>query len=221
MTAAAGEGQIAAVRAVVDAEHHQRLADFATAINRLAAEAEEEARLAHQHGSSATLKAIAVGEALARAKAHVRHGEFEDWVLTNTCIKSKRTAQAYMQLARKVQELPGDEAQRIALLPVGQALKAIASRAEPAPVRRLEHRPRGYRPPSRVAADAVVRTIRSSVNALNASARLVDRGAEVKGRDLEVIRQRVNKVLALVDKLQAGAAGPEGTDTASELEVAA
>jgi Protein of unknown function (DUF3102) len=44
--------------------------------------------------------AIQAGSLLLEAKKHVRHGSFTEWVATH-CTFSERTAQLYMQLARK------------------------------------------------------------------------------------------------------------------------
>jgi ParB family chromosome partitioning protein len=64
------------------------------------------------------------------AKKSVPHGGWEAWV-RDSCGFSERTAQGYMRLAR----LAPEEAQRVALLSLRDALKALAEpKSEPAPL---------------------------------------------------------------------------------------
>ena len=79
---------------------------------------------------TATQHAIKCGALLAEAKSGLSHGQWLPWLKEN-CELSERTTQAYMRLARRYDELGGEEAQRVADLPVRQAMVAIAdSRAD-------------------------------------------------------------------------------------------
>ena len=75
--------------------------------------------------TSATEHAIRCGDLLIEAKAGLEHGQWLPWLKEN-CPFSERTAQAYMRLAQKVSEFDEQEAQRVADLPVRDAVKAIA-----------------------------------------------------------------------------------------------
>jgi len=74
---------------------------------------------------TATQHAIKCGVLLAEAKSGLSHGQWLPWLKEN-CELSERTTQAYMRLARRYEELDGEEAQRVADLPVRQAMVAIA-----------------------------------------------------------------------------------------------
>jgi hypothetical protein len=66
---------------------------------------------------------------LIAAKSGLPHGQWLPWIKEN-CGLSERTTQAYMRLARRHEELGGEEAQRVADLPVRQAMVAIADHLE-------------------------------------------------------------------------------------------
>ena len=74
---------------------------------------------------TATQHAIKCENLLAEAKSGLPHGQWLPWIKEN-CDLSERTTQAYMRLARRHEELDGEEAQRVADLPVRQAMIAIA-----------------------------------------------------------------------------------------------
>jgi hypothetical protein len=69
------------------------MADLIKSIN----EAHNEVRLALKRTGEAAIKA---GLLLLQAKSRVRHGSFAEWIASN-CALSERTAQLYMQVARK------------------------------------------------------------------------------------------------------------------------
>jgi hypothetical protein len=71
--------------------------------------------------------AIHAGELLIAAKKQVLHGEWEKWLRANVRFQA-RTARAYMQIA----ELDPEKRQRVADLPLRQAMKAITQRKEKA-----------------------------------------------------------------------------------------
>ncbi len=98
-------------------------ADLATRIR-----AEHEA--AQSAMQSAVNHAIQAGKLLMEAKKSVPYGGWEAWV-RDSCGFSERTAQGYMRLAR----LDPEEAQRVALLSLRHALKALAEpKGEPGAV---------------------------------------------------------------------------------------
>jgi hypothetical protein len=69
------------------------MADLIKRIN----EAHEDVRLSLKRTGECAIKA---GQLLLEAKKQVRHGSFAEWIATN-CAFSERTAQLYMQVARK------------------------------------------------------------------------------------------------------------------------
>lgn len=89
-----------------------------TRINEEHAKCEVAARNALEH-------AFTVGELLADAKAQVPHGQWASWVKTN-CDFSLRTAQGYMRIAARADEL-GGKTQRVAHLPIRRALALLSS----------------------------------------------------------------------------------------------
>ena len=98
------------------------LLDLAGQINREHVQAEQSARTALTH-------ALKAGELLLTAKAQVGHGAWLDWLRDN-CKVSGRTAQAYMRLARELPKLDDSKAQRVADMPLRQALAALTEKDE-------------------------------------------------------------------------------------------
>lgn len=74
---------------------------------------------------SAVGHAVRCGELLLQAKAAVPHGEWLVWLAENTQV-NERTAQLYMRLARELPKLDPSKAQRVADLPLREALRLIA-----------------------------------------------------------------------------------------------
>lgn len=70
--------------------------------------------------------AIKAGELLIKAKSVVIHGEWGNWLKDNL-ILSKRTAQAYMRLAREYPKLEASNTQHVADLPLRDAIQVISS----------------------------------------------------------------------------------------------
>lgn len=87
---------------------------------------ERDLRKAATQMVSAAAKA---GGLLLEAKKLAGHGEWKKWVEANLPI-SLRTAQAYMQLHNHLCLADPKEAQRIALLPLNQAIKLLSSKNE-------------------------------------------------------------------------------------------
>jgi hypothetical protein len=74
---------------------------------------------------TATRHAIRCGQLLAQAKEGLVHGQWLPW-LNGHCNVSERTAQAYMRLALKCGDMDDEKAQRVADLPIREALRAVA-----------------------------------------------------------------------------------------------
>ena len=108
----------------------QRINDSTT--NSLAVEIREKHRQATECASQAVQLAREAGDLLIQAKAALPHGQWGTWVKEN-CDLSERTAQSYMRLSREIPKLDGAKAQRVADLPLRQALKELAASHEPAP----------------------------------------------------------------------------------------
>jgi ParB family chromosome partitioning protein len=87
----------------------------------LAARIRAEHEAAQSALRSAVSHAVEAGKLLMEAKKSVPYGGWEAWV-RDSCGFSERTAQGYMRLAR----LAPEEAQRVALLSLRDALKALA-----------------------------------------------------------------------------------------------
>ena len=103
-------------------------------------------RAAQADARSALEHAARCGELLIEAKRAVGHGGWEAWISAN-CSFSTRTAQGYMRLTRKIPTLEPAKAQRVAGLPLREALRAVAdeipSGAGEAPADRIHlRRPR-------------------------------------------------------------------------------
>ena len=95
------------------------------ALDALAGSIRAEHGAVQEAAETATRHAIRCGKLLAEAKDGLVHGQWLSW-LRDYCELSERTAQAYMRLARKHGELDDGKAQRVADLPVREAMKAIA-----------------------------------------------------------------------------------------------
>ncbi|MBN2359676.1 MAG: DUF3102 domain-containing protein [Deltaproteobacteria bacterium] len=81
---------------------------------------------------AATPHAVRAGELLLQAKEQLPHGDWLPW-LQDHCELTERTAQAYMRLARTLPTLDEAKAQRVADLPLREALRAIAAPREQQP----------------------------------------------------------------------------------------
>ncbi|MBI3776768.1 MAG: DUF3102 domain-containing protein [Gammaproteobacteria bacterium] len=94
------------------------LPDLATQINAEHSAATTAANTAVQH-------ALNAGQLLIEAKKLVAHGEWLPWIAAN-CQLADRTVQGYMRLARELPKLDGPKAQRVADLPLREALALLA-----------------------------------------------------------------------------------------------
>jgi len=150
---------------------------------------------AEEHARSACQTALRAGELLNQAKAHVQHGGWDDW-LTANCRVKPRTARAYMQLASKLQALPHEERQRVADLPVREAIRAISTKPESAP------RCNDYRAQSRDEAQRAAGDLRRSGAALHKAAKSVRLGS-LKGNELAKLKVRLQKTLEMIAAMEA------------------
>lgn len=166
------------------------LATLAVGINRCIRDAESAAR-------SAVELAIEAGQQLNAAKEQVPHGQWEVW-LTDNVEAAPRTAQAYMRLAREVPLLPDEEAQRVADLPLREAMKAIATppaapaiqRAQYMRVRKLEDR------------DRIKQAFGKSATKIRQVARLAEHGVTIKPKDIASARRALEQALAQLEELE-------------------
>jgi len=92
-----------------------------TGLMELSTDINTEHRLATNAAKTAIQHAINAGALLNEAKARVKHGEWLPWLQEN-CELSERTARNYMRLAN----LPESKRQRVADMPIRQALEFIA-----------------------------------------------------------------------------------------------
>ena len=82
--------------------------------------------LVESHLQGAVQHAIRAGELLTEAKGKVPHGEWLPWLAENCAIR-ERTAQTYMRLSRELPKLDPSKAQRVADLPLRDAVRALTS----------------------------------------------------------------------------------------------
>jgi hypothetical protein len=166
---------------------------IAARINAAVADANEHATQASNHWSAATAKALEIGAMLVRFREKVPKGHYEA-ELKRLCDLAPRTARAYVRLHQKFKAMPEHQRQRVAAMPVRQALLTIATAAEPLP---RGHLP-SYRPASRAEADLVAARARRAVTGMNRSllkfAKTVDAGCEVTGSDMSRLKAQVMRV---------------------------
>lgn len=101
------------------------LYDLATEINQCHLACKSAARSMVEH-------ALRAGEYLIQAKEQCAHGEWQDWLEAN-CHFAARTARAYMQLAAKYPALDEAKRQRVANMPLREAMRLIAPPKEEQP----------------------------------------------------------------------------------------
>jgi hypothetical protein len=161
---------------------------LAEQINQASAAAEANAKSAMQH-------ALRAGRLLIEAKALTTHGDWENW-LTANCTMAPRTAQAYMRLAKKLQELPADEAQRVADLPVREAIRAIATSPE-APARASM-----IRINDRTDADRAASTFKKGAAAMRDAAKWANVG-KLDAKRVQSLRAKLQAAVEELDRLAA------------------
>lgn len=163
------------------------LADLAEKINAETSAAETHARSAMQH-------ALTAGRLLVQAKRLIPHGEWQQWVEAH-CTIAIRTASAYMRLVTKIETLPEPERQRVADLPVRDAIRAISTRPETPP------HPKLYRPRNVGHADRVAREIQGLARTAKRAGLDLERGRGLKVDRVARLRARLRDAIELLDAL--------------------
>lgn len=161
---------------------------------------------AQASASDAKKLAYRVGELLVEVKEQLPYGTFTAWVADN-CNLAERTAQAYMRLHRKFEELPDEEAQRVAGLSIRAAIKAVTAGDVPEPPPKSPAL-MDSRVSTRKARDA---RITKSLSILKKLPRVSSWG--FKRGDLDKYRRHAQTILDTLNEMEADAiALGEGTD---------
>jgi len=160
------------------------LDDLARQINVATTAAEASARAAVEH-------ALVAGRLLIEAKALLQHGQWEAW-LQQHCAVAPRTARAYMQLCNKVPTLPEPERQRVASLPLREAIAAISTSATPPPS-----------PPRYRIGHGLASTARPSLESAARSLRNLASDVGLKSIKADRIKAMRTKLQAAMDALDA------------------
>lgn len=173
---------------IIDA-NQLALPELATKINTTVRAAEDKAR-------SALSLALEAGRLLNDAKSRVEHGAWDAWLAEN-CEMAPRTARSYMRLARAYPELPEPERQRVADLPVREAVKAIATDPT-APARTAA----AYPPKDRGERDRVVHQFQNTAKDIREAAKWFAHGLEVKPQKVLSLRKKLADMLVELDRLE-------------------
>jgi len=163
-----------------------------SALIRLAEKINVATRAAEASVASAVDHALTAGRLLIEAKNHVIYGDWETW-LTGNCSVAPRTAQAYMRLAKKIEQLPPLEAQRVADLPLRDAIRAITTTPQSPPrQQRLL-----------VASDAMraADTLRNGATALRRAAERFGRKREMDVKQVQSLRRKLMAAIEVLDQL--------------------
>jgi hypothetical protein len=160
----------------------------------LARQIDSAIKAANAHAAASVDAALTAGRLLAQAKSKVEHGEWEPWIAANTSI-APRTARAYMRLAERFPTLPEEERHRVAVLPLREAMKAIATPPSAPP----RDKSAVYRAPRGTAKQLHANLIKQASTFREAATQIATGGYTV--RKLANIRERLTKALALVDRL--------------------
>lgn len=152
----------------------------------------------HHHGARAAEIAIKVGALLAEAKESVDHGQWETWLTTNTPL-APRTARAYMRLSVQAQQLDGPERQRVADLPVREAIKAMLTAPESPPRSPAVHDCR------RSSRERMLHRYNSAMSKLRKPlAQRIERGL-FKSGEIDTYRRQVQSLLDLLNEIESDA----------------
>lgn len=172
-------------------------------LNTLAAQINDAAREAERHARGATENALIVGAMLIEAKKLVTHGEWDNWILQN-CEIAPRTVQAYMRLARTLPQLDAPKAQRVADLPVREAVRAIAT--NPDAPKKLSHT--DVRLAKKDDADRAAIALRKSADALRTAAKEIHLLRSMKGAQVAALKKKLTDALDAIDRMEADSAAP-------------
>ena len=151
-----------------------------------------------RHANEATEGALIAGKLLLEAKAQIDHGAWESWVTSN-CGLAPRTARAYMQLAKTVPALEDSNRQRVAVLPLREALRAIAT--DPTPTPKPAYR--STYNPAKTDREKTAAVFGKAVSVLKLSSNAINSG--LKEKQVNDLRKKLNDVLAELDRLEASA----------------
>lgn len=145
----------------------------------------------------ATRYALEIGTLLTEAKSQVQHGEWDAW-LSEHCNLAPRTARAYMRLAKEFPAMAAAKRQRVANLPVREALKAITTDPTP-PVKYAPTKPL-HQNRSRETQDKVRGVFSQARRKLAKAEKSLDLG--IKGSEVQSLRKHLEAVIAQLDELQ-------------------
>ncbi len=177
----------------VDSEMADRMLSLAERINKATAEAEGRARAAMN-------QALIVGGLLNEAKSQVPHGEWDTW-LTTHCKVAPRTARAYMRLVKRLPQLPEPERQRVADLPVREAVCAIAMKADAPPRTTAPARSSAIQIEGRDDAERAFAALESSATALLDAARTIEKVRELGSTQVKALRSQLTSAIDALDQL--------------------
>lgn len=170
----------------------------------LSAEIDRVVTDAEAHARSAVGAAIAAGGLLKRAKDAVGHGGWDAWLREN-CRVAPRTARAYMRLHAQYQSLGPDERQRVAEMPLRQAIAAIATNpATPPSYGRL------VRHPAENARAPMVASLRNGVVAIRDVAKMLELHGPLKAGKVKTARAKLIAALDALDALTSASADANG-----------
>ena len=141
--------------------------------------------------------ALEAGALLVKAKEQVPHGQWESWLAEN-CAVAPRTARSYMRLATAFPALPEAERQRVADLPLREAVKAIATD----PVAPVRAKPIGYiqNIGTRTRAEE---TLKKAARVANTAAKFVRIGMAINSAKAATLKNSLLAALKEIEKLQA------------------
>jgi hypothetical protein len=156
---------------------------------------------AQKHAKRAVDSARTVGQNLMLAKCKVPHGEWESWIAQNTPL-SARTAQAYMKLAASLDELPPEKAQRVALLPIREALCAIGGSSSRRSTKTVRRGARTDLDELRDSGQAWSTNLRTTIAGLERLAYAIDAETPVSRSALAKLSHELATVMDLIRNLQ-------------------
>lgn len=159
-------------------------------------------RMAENHAKKALEYALEIGVLLNEAKPMVKHGGWEQW-LAEHCNLAPRTARAYMKLAKAYPSLSEPERQRVANLPVREAVKAIAT--DPTPPATAKVFP-ATAPRRREERERVSAKFSSTAKSIRDAAKRIDMFMDIKPAQVTALRTKLQDMLSELDQLQQGGA---------------
>lgn len=158
---------------------------------------QDRARRLNRHAQLAAKCAFEIGQLLIEAKSQVPHGEWEAW-LSEHCNLAPRTARAYMRLAKELPKLSEAERQRVTVLPIREALKAIIT--DPTPLVKYEGTNPIHHGRTRTDQDRVISVFSKARQKLVKAEKSLIYG--MKGSEVEALRKHLEAVLEQLNELQ-------------------